>query len=204
MADNVEVTPGSGTLISTEEVTTLNGATVSAQEVQRVIVAHRTADGTAVDGGQGNVAAGATDSGNPVKVGGKYNATAPTYTDGQRGDVQLDNKGNVKVNDQSTKDPQNDAISTYAKGYTAVNLTASGQILGAPGVIDGFIVNSGTSVTVRLSDALTATTPYLGGAMTPSLAQYVKFPALVSTAGFATLAGTTPDVTFFVRVGVTA
>ena len=29
----------------------------------------------------GFVASGATDSGNPVKVGGKFNSTLPTYTD---------------------------------------------------------------------------------------------------------------------------
>lgn len=46
---------------------------------------------------QGNVASGATDSGNPVKVGGKYNTTPPTLTNGQRGDAQLDVNGNSKV-----------------------------------------------------------------------------------------------------------
>lgn len=47
---------------------------------------------------QGGIAAGAADSGNPVKVGGKYNATPPTLVDGQRGDMQLDVRGNAKVN----------------------------------------------------------------------------------------------------------
>lgn len=37
----------------------------------------------------GDVAAAATDSGNPVKVGGKYNATMPALTDGQRGNIQV-------------------------------------------------------------------------------------------------------------------
>lgn len=46
---------------------------------------------------QGSVASGATDAGNPVKVGGKYNSTRPTYTNGQRGDVQLSAKGAVGV-----------------------------------------------------------------------------------------------------------
>lgn len=41
----------------------------------------------------GNVASGATDSGNPVKVGGRYNAAQPTLVDGQRGDMQLTNRG---------------------------------------------------------------------------------------------------------------
>lgn len=46
---------------------------------------------------QGNIASGATDSGNPVKMGGRYNSTTPTLTDGQRGDAQLDTRGNMKV-----------------------------------------------------------------------------------------------------------
>lgn len=45
----------------------------------------------------GNVAAGATDSGNPVKVGGVYNSTQPTLTNGQRGDGQLDSRGNLRT-----------------------------------------------------------------------------------------------------------
>ena len=45
----------------------------------------------------GGVAAGATDSGNPTKVGGKYNATLPTLTDGQRGDMQLTDRAGVIV-----------------------------------------------------------------------------------------------------------
>ncbi|HEX5016500.1 MAG TPA: hypothetical protein VFX15_02815 [Actinomycetes bacterium] len=49
MADNVGYTPGSGVSVSTEEVTTLNGGAVSAQHVQRVANALRTADGTAID-----------------------------------------------------------------------------------------------------------------------------------------------------------
>lgn len=43
----------------------------------------------------GNVASGATDSGNPVKIGGVYNSTQPTLTNGQRGDVQLDVRANL-------------------------------------------------------------------------------------------------------------
>jgi hypothetical protein len=46
----------------------------------------------------GNVASGAADSGNPVKVAGKYNSGGVTLTDGQRGDLQLDASGFIKVN----------------------------------------------------------------------------------------------------------
>lgn len=45
----------------------------------------------------GNIASGATDSGNPVKVGAKYNATKPTFTDGQRGDLQITTRGSLQA-----------------------------------------------------------------------------------------------------------
>lgn len=43
----------------------------------------------------GSVAAGATDSGNPAKIGGVYNATLPTLTTGQRGNAQLTARGEL-------------------------------------------------------------------------------------------------------------
>lgn len=43
----------------------------------------------------GSVASGSTDSGNPVKVGGVYNVTAPTLSNGQRADLQVDAYGNL-------------------------------------------------------------------------------------------------------------
>lgn len=45
--------------------------------------------------GVGNVASGASDSGNPVKVGGIYNSTLPSLTTGQRGDAQLTSRATV-------------------------------------------------------------------------------------------------------------
>lgn len=45
----------------------------------------------------GNIANAGTDSDNPVKVGGRYNTTRPTYTDGQRGDLQIGTRGSVGV-----------------------------------------------------------------------------------------------------------
>lgn len=44
---------------------------------------------------QGNVASGASDSGNPLKVGGRYNSSPPTFTNGQRGDLQLTASGQL-------------------------------------------------------------------------------------------------------------
>lgn len=41
----------------------------------------------------GNVASAATDSGNPVKIGGVFNTTQPTVTTGQRVDAQMSARG---------------------------------------------------------------------------------------------------------------
>lgn len=45
----------------------------------------------------GNVADNAVDSGNPVKVGGRYNLSAQTYADGDRADLQMDVNGRALV-----------------------------------------------------------------------------------------------------------
>lgn len=50
-----------------------------------------------MSGVQGNRESGASDRGSPVKVGGRYNSTQPSLTDGQRGDLQIDERANLKV-----------------------------------------------------------------------------------------------------------
>ncbi len=45
----------------------------------------------------GSVADAVTDTGNPVKAGGKYNVTKPTYLDGQRADLQVGSRGALAV-----------------------------------------------------------------------------------------------------------
>jgi len=47
---------------------------------------------------QGNIASGTNDTGFPVKVGGVFNSSPPTLTNTQRGDLQLDTNGFLKVN----------------------------------------------------------------------------------------------------------
>lgn len=46
---------------------------------------------------QGNSASAVTDAGNPVKVGAVYNSALPTYTTGQRTDLQAGNRGSLSV-----------------------------------------------------------------------------------------------------------
>lgn len=72
------------------------GSGTTGATVQRVVLA----TDTTVPNVTGSVASGATDSGNPVKVAGKYNSSAPTFTDGQRGDIQIDANGNQKTREQ--------------------------------------------------------------------------------------------------------
>lgn len=76
----------------------------------------------------GNVASGAADSGNPVKVGGRYNLTNPTLADGQRGDLQLGSRGALSV----TLFPANNATpggyqvnNSDAVATTATTLTST-------------------------------------------------------------------------------
>lgn len=82
----------------------------------------------------GGVANNAADSGNPVKVGGIYNATAPVLDTADRGDLQLDVNGNVQSNLRtliSGEDQTNDVLKTehqfsyaYCTADTAVKAAA--------------------------------------------------------------------------------
>lgn len=84
----------------------------------------------------GDIASAATDSGNPVKVAGKYNSTPTTFTDGQRGDIQLTSNGSVMVTPFHP-------VSGY--GYTPIvidGLQASSVVtvstVGVPRVLGGY------------------------------------------------------------------
>lgn len=63
---------------------------------------------------EGNVASAATDSGAPVKVGGKYNTTPPAFTDGQRGDLQISAQGALQIagNSNAATDDTSNTLAT--------------------------------------------------------------------------------------------
>lgn len=118
----------------------------------------------------GTVASGATDSGNPVKVGGVYHTSLPTLTDGQRGDLQIDANGILKVAIASGGGSGGTASSFgaafpatgTAAGFldstgvnmAAGNLDASGNLLVAIGAGGG---SGGTASTVGAAVPSTAT-----------------------------------------------
>ncbi len=51
----------------------------------------------------GNVASAASDSGNPVKVGAVFNSTLPTFTNGQRADLQTNKFGELAVSTRNLR-----------------------------------------------------------------------------------------------------
>lgn len=76
----------------------------------------------------GNVSSGVADAGDPVKVGGRLNTTLPTFSDGQRGDLQLGTRGALKValfvnNSTLPINPRADNADTVAVSTNADNLT---------------------------------------------------------------------------------
>jgi hypothetical protein len=73
-------------------------------------------DGTQKVIAAGDVASAATDTGNPIKVGTKYNATQPTFTDGQRGEFQINSRGELKVS--ITQATSSATVNTAADGAT--------------------------------------------------------------------------------------
>lgn len=92
----------------------------------------------------GNVANAVADSGNPVKVGGTYVNNLPTtLTSGQRGDVQIDSKGNLRSLMCGYPATGGDAISNVNIAWiTNSTLSAGAAVYMLP--ISGFKFN-GTS-----------------------------------------------------------
>lgn len=137
-----------------------NGQATSNSSAPVVIASDQSAVATQA---QGNVASGAADSGNPVKVGGTYNATIPTLDDAQRGDVQLDASGNLKATLATKIDPVNDGITTYSAGnyITTISSATTTVVAAFPIIVKEIRVLGGTlgNVTVYDSTSASGTNP---------------------------------------------
>lgn len=85
----------------------------------------------------GNVASDAADSGNPVKVGLKVNVTSPTFTDGDRADLQGDINGFLKSREQYAPLYENNVTgkAVVEHQYTNARVTADGQVKATAGFI---------------------------------------------------------------------
>lgn len=86
----------------------------------------------------GNVAGGATDSGAPVKVGAVYNSTLPTYTTGQRADLQAGTRGALNVQ-MMVPDSTVGMSNGVNSGDAVANLAGSNRALSVIGY--GYIQN---------------------------------------------------------------
>ena len=86
---------------------------------------------------QGNIASDAADSGNPVKVGLKVNVTSPTFTDGDRADMQGDINGFLKSREQYAPLYENNVTgkAVVEHQYTNARVTADGQVKATAGFI---------------------------------------------------------------------
>lgn len=152
----------------------------------------------------GNVAAGSPDSGNPVKVGGRYNATAPNLVDGQRGDAQLDSNGNLRVTIQQWT---NVASVVLGIGADASGSVGGLQVYSRPSVFNGATwdrAKKPTSTTRLLSSAATTNATSVKtsaadmfrvrGHNASTSARYLK---LYNKAGAPTVGTDTPVATYY-------
>lgn len=100
------------------------------------------------------IASGAADLGNPIKVGGKYNASKPTLADGQRGDLQLMSDGALYVYPRAMT--LTDQISVWPVGG-AVFVTNSWTYDGFGNQVASFTPNGSTSAAMMVCGINTKT-----------------------------------------------
>lgn len=138
----------------------------------------------------GGAASAAADSGNPVKIGGKYNSSPITLTDGNRGDLQLDVNGYVKMtvtntnaNGQATM--ANSSPVVIASNQSAVTVSATNlstnvaQINGVTPLMGNGATGTGSPRVTIVSDGTAiSTTGYMSVKLdqtTPGTTNSVSF-----------------------------
>lgn len=88
---------------------------------------------------EGDVASAAADAGNPLKIGGKFNSSLPAFTNGQRGDAQMNQFGEIAVR------PRNK--------FSHVAGAATTTVKSGSGTLGSICINAGTaSTTVSVFD----------------------------------------------------
>lgn len=135
----------------------------------------------------GNVASGATDSGNPVKIGGVYNTTLPTLTNGQRGDLQVDASAEL-ITTLGTRIAGENLGATInrlmtAPSYTATRITSATTTTAksGEGIIGGFFVEVALTGTVTVYNNTAGSGTILTILPIGTVAGYHPFPASFTT-----------------------
>lgn len=93
----------------------------------------------------GNVAAGAADAGNPVKIGGVYSTGVLTLTNGQRSNVMLDVNGNLRAAITGPVVAAGNGINPSRALVLQSNTSAGGFPLG----VSGYTYNGTTQDPIR-------------------------------------------------------
>ena len=104
----------------------------------------------------------------------------------------IDEVGNALINQATTIDPVNDGIRTYPEG-TYINLTASALVKTGAGRVQGVIINSHTSGTLKLWDNTSAATTVLCNTISFAVGEH-----------FINLAGATFGTGLYATIGGTA
>lgn len=124
----------------------------------------------------GGVAANAADSGNPVKVGGKYTAAGVTLDDGDRGDLALDASSNLLVSQATAiagEDLTNDVLKVENR-YSYSYLAADGQVKAGAGFLHAITISptdaAATAGSIIAYDSLTEADPKIFNFYVPAAA----------------------------------
>lgn len=114
----------------------------------------------------GNVAHGAPDSGNPVKVGGVYRASPPSVADGNRVDLLVDAAGRAVVT-LGTKiageDQSNDVLKVNIEGVKATYSATALGLAPAASATDILVVQGSSTKTVRVLRVMVSATATSSG-----------------------------------------
>jgi len=123
--------------------------------------------GTSATQIQGNAASGATDVGNPVKTGGVYNTSAPTLTNGQRGDTQMDVNANTLTRETY--------VATFENNTDQVAMTLPRAVATNTGAVSLDVSSAleASSVTKASAGRLYALSGYID-ATAPSATYYIQ------------------------------
>lgn len=132
----------------------------------------------------GNVASGSADVGNPMKVAGVYHVTQPTFTDGARGDLQLDASGNLRTRALASG---TDSVSAVQSGTWNIN-----NIVGTVSLPTGASTAANQSTANSSLSSIDTKTPTLVSGRVPvdgsGVTQPVSAASLPLPAGAATAA----------------
>lgn len=153
----------------------------------------------------GGAASAAADSGNPVKIGGKYNSSPITLTDGNRGDLQLDVNGYAKVNVTNANTNVANNADTVAAGAGCCSPVASYPFLWNGSTWDRTPGTAALGLTSNVAK-INGVTPLMGNGATGTGSPRVTIVSdgtAIATTGYMSvkLDQTTPGTTNSVSIG---